>query len=142
MMHRRSPPLETGTPDGDFVFARRVFAAAAIWGAIVLTPLYFLEARMAGGPPGAALPQFYYGFVGTALSAQIMFAIIAYAPRRHRPLMLAGVAEKLGFGVPGWLLWATGRVGMDVALVGSVDLAWGVLFVIAFRRLSPAPPVS
>lgn len=135
------PPSASPAPHGGRTAraeraARWTFAAAAIYGFAVLTPLYFTEQTLAGGPEGLALPQFYYGFIGTALTAQMMFALIARDPLRYRPLMLAGVAEKLGFGLPGWILWKAGRVGLEVALIGSVDLVWGTLFLVAFARLA------
>ena len=80
--------------------ARWIFRIAAIYGLIALTPLYFLEARVAAPAPLLAHPEHFYGFIGTALAAQVMFLVIASDPARYRPLMLAGVLEKLAFGVP------------------------------------------
>ena len=70
--------------------ARWIFRIAAIYGLIALTPLYFLEAKVAAPAPLLAHPEHFYGFIGTALAAQVMFLVIASDPVRYRPLMLAG----------------------------------------------------
>ena len=114
--------------------ARWIFRIAAIYGIVVLAPMYLLEARVAA--PAALLPhpEHYYGFIGTALAAQVMFLVIATDPARYRPLMIAGVLEKLAFGAPVWLLWTQGRVAAPVVAFGTVDLVWAVLFGVAWRR--------
>jgi hypothetical protein len=50
-------------------FAKIVFACAAVWGFLALTPLYFLFAMIGRqDPPAITHPDFYYGFVGVALA--------------------------------------------------------------------------
>ena len=114
--------------------ARWIFRIAAIYGIVVLAPMYFLEAKVAA--PAAVLPhaENFYGFIGTALAAQVMFLIIASDPVRYRPLMLAGVLEKLAFGVPAWVLWAQGRVAASVVAFGTLDLVLGALLLWAWTR--------
>ncbi|HEX6124524.1 MAG TPA: hypothetical protein VFZ23_04055, partial [Pyrinomonadaceae bacterium] len=69
-------------------FARYTFAAAGTIGILVLVPLYFmLEQTGVDNPPPVTHPEFYYGFIGVALSFQIVFLIIATDPIRYRPLM-------------------------------------------------------
>jgi len=116
-------------------FARRVFFASGVYGILVLTPLYFLESRLNEQlPPPITHPEYYYGFIGTALIWQFVFLLIANHPIKYRPLMLLAVLEKVvyGFAVP--ILVATGRTSF-VALVGSsIDLVWLVLFAIAYGK--------
>ena len=105
----------------------RWFKGAAIYGAIALT-----ASLLAPALPGAGrLPQL--AFTLTALAFQIVFWIIGTAPVRHRALMLAGVAEKLAFGVPALWLTAQGAADPAAALFGTVDLILGAGFLLAWR---------
>lgn len=102
------------------------FRGAALFGVVALVPTYFIAP-----PPGAALAQ--YGFAGVALAFQIVFWIIAGDPVRFRPMMLASVAEKASFVLPGALLAARGAVPPAVLVAGAIDLLLGVGFLIAWR---------
>ncbi len=102
------------------------FRAAAIYGLLALLPQYLLPQ-----PAGAELVA--YGFIGTASAFQIVFWIIAGDPVRYRALMLAGVAEKLAFGVPAFVLYATGAAPLAVVLFGGLDLLLGLGFLLAWR---------
>ena len=120
--------------------ARWIFRVAAIYGIVVLAPLYFLEAQVAAPARLLPHPEYFYGFIGTALAAQVMFLIIATDPARYRPLMLAGVAEKVPFGVAVWVLWAQGRVPASTVGFGTADLVLAALFGLAWwRTRSPSP---
>ena len=99
---------------------------------------YFLEKQIGAATVPIAYPEYFYGFVGTALSAQILFLIISMDPARFRPAMVACVIEKLAFGIPVWKLWSMSRVGTDVVSFGSVDLVWAALFRIVYFRLGRA----
>ena len=120
-------------------FARRVFQIAAIYGLLVLVPQYFSRAR-----PGATsrrrsrIPRYLYGFIGIAVAWQLAFLVIARDPVRYRPLMPVAVVEKLAFGVPAIVLYATGRLSGQMLGAGLIDLSLGVLFVIAFIRTGTA----
>jgi hypothetical protein len=48
--------------------------------------------------------------------------------------MLAGVIEKLPCGVTVPLLWLQGRVTAPLLIFAGIDIAWGVLFTIAWMR--------
>lgn len=115
-------------------FAQRVFRYAGIYGLIVLLPQYLIEL---GIGPSISLPiqrpEHFYGFIGLAVAWQIVFLVIASDVRRFRPLMVPAILEKLVFGIPVVLLFAKGRVGIDVLVFGSIDLLLAVLFVLAFR---------
>jgi hypothetical protein len=81
-------------------FARIVFRIAAIWGVLVLTPLYFMFNLIGrNDPPPITHPAFFYGFIGAALAWQIAFFIIATDPVRYRPLMIPSVFEKFSYGI-------------------------------------------
>jgi hypothetical protein len=120
-------------------FAARVFLGAGIYGILVLAPQYLVETGL--GPALAApitRPEQFYGFIGVALVWQFVLLLIARDVRRFRPLMLVGVLEKVSFGVPVLLLYARGRVGVDVLVFGCIDLLLGALFVLAYRATPTA----
>ena len=95
------------------------FRGAAIYGAVALL------ASLAA--PGAiVLPQL--AFTLTALAFQLVFWMVGGDPVRYRPLMLAGIAEKLAFGVPALLLAA----GSTTAIFGAIDVALGAGFLVAW----------
>ncbi len=109
-------------------FPSRMFRWAAIYGVIVLVPLYFTPL-----PPMGA--EVFLGFVGLALVFQAVFWMIGSDPAKYRPLMSIAVAEKLVFGVPCLSLWASGYpVNPPVALFACIDLALGLGFFIAWQR--------
>jgi hypothetical protein len=106
------------------------FRGAAVFGVVALLPGYVVTPA-----PAAALT--HYGFTGTALAFQIVFWIIAGDPVRYRALMLAGVAEKLGFVLPAALLAARGAIPALVLAPAAVDFLLGVGFLVAWR-VTPA----
>ena len=116
-------------------FAKIVFWIAGIWGALVLTPLYFIFDLIGrNDPPPITHPGFYYGFVGVALAWQIAFLIIATNPVRFRPLMIACMAEKFSYAMSLTVLYLQHRLHpSDLAFAGA-DLLFGVLFVVAFLK--------
>jgi hypothetical protein len=116
-------------------FARTVYTIAAVYGFIVLFPLYFLIDRMGEmAPPAVTHPEEYYGFVGVALVWQLVFVVIAADPIRYRPLMPITVLEKLVYIVPVVILYWLGRVGTAVLLPSLGDPIFSVLFIAAYRR--------
>ncbi len=117
-------------------FARRTFLVAAVFGFLALLPQYLLETPLGAAMPGLPLthPEHFYGFVGVALAWQVLFVIIARDPVRLRPAMLPAALEKVAFGVPALVLFATGRTDALVALGGTVDLLLAAAFVVAHRR--------
>jgi hypothetical protein len=116
-------------------FERRVFTIAWAWGVVSLVPLYFLEGRIGvASPPPITHPEYFYGFIGCALAWQLVYWLIARDPARLRPLMLAGVAEKLSFGVPTLVLFAIGRVSAGNLLFAGIDVTLGALFLVAYLQ--------
>jgi hypothetical protein len=119
-------------------FAKIVFWIAAIWGVLVLTPLYFMFDLIGrNDPPPITHPGFFYGFVGAGLAWQIQFFVIAQDPVRYRPLMVPSVLEKVSYVAPVVVLVLQGRMHpSDLVFVGS-DLLLGVLFVLAYLKTRP-----
>ena len=106
------------------MFARIVFAVAALIGLGALIPLYQAEG-----------PQAYYALVGTVAAWPVLFLLIAWQPRRLRLAMIPAILQKL--------FWVSTFVGLylreqvnGVELAGSIWLhgVLGVLFAVAFYR--------
>ncbi|MFN5819913.1 MAG: hypothetical protein ACK44Y_05705 [Novosphingobium sp.] len=112
----------------DLVFPRRMFRWAAIYGVMVLAPLYFT-------PLTPVMAETFLGFVGLALVFQAVFWIIGGDPVKYRALMLPAVAEKLVFGLPALALFAQGYpVPPPVAVFAAIDVALGLGFWLAWRQ--------
>ena len=115
--------------------AHFLFRGAAIYGLIVLLPLYFLERQVAAPAAALAHPEYYYGFIGAAAAWQLVYWTIASDPVRYRPLMALGVIAKVGFWIPTFLLWLNGRTPTSTFALVNVDLLLGIAFFVAWRRL-------
>ena len=110
-------------------FPSRMFRWAAIYGVIVLTPLYLV-------PAWPLHWETFLGFVGVALVFQGLFWTIGGDPVKYRALMPFAVLEKLVFGVPCLILWAKGYpVDKPIAAFAGIDLLLGLGFFIAWRAL-------
>jgi hypothetical protein len=124
-------------------FSRWVFFAAGVYGLIVLTPQFFLEGRLGQDyPPPVTHPEFYYGFLGVALSWQLLFLVIASDPDRFRPAMLPAVLEKMSFAVTVGVLYLLQRTSAFLLGFAAVDATWGLLFTICYLRMryeGPSP---
>ena len=97
--------------------------------------MYFLEARISEDhPPAITHPEFFYGFVGVTLAWQIAFLIIGQDPVRHRPLMLAGVVEKVTFFIAAWWLFAKDRIEPMIVGFATFDMVLGILFFMSWLR--------
>ena len=115
--------------------AHFLFRGAAIYGLIVLLPLYFLERQVAAPAAALAHPEYYYGFIGAAAAWQLVYWTIGGDPVRYRPLMALGVIAKVGFWIPTFLLWLNGRTPTSTFALVNVDLLLGIAFFVAWRRL-------
>jgi hypothetical protein len=115
--------------------ARWLFRGAAIYGLVILLPLYFLEQQVAA--PAALLdhPIYYYGFVGAAAAWQLVYWTIGSDPVRYRAFMPLSVIAKLGFWIPSLILWLNGRAPTSTFVVTNVDLILGIAFSFAWRTL-------
>lgn len=115
---------------------RLLFRVAAIYGFVVLVPYLFMETRVGlDFPPPITHPEFFYGFAGVALAWQVAFLLIASDPVRFRPIIIAGILEKLAWSTTSVALVALGRGHPLLLLGGGIDLAFAVAFAIAFHSL-------
>ena len=113
-------------------FAKITFRVAAIWGVLVITPLYFMfDLISRNDPPPITHPGFFYGFVGLALAWQIAFFFIASDPVRYRPLMIPSMFEKFSFVAAVVILVLQARMHTSDLLFAGTDFLLGVLFVVA-----------
>ena len=116
-------------------FARITFRLAAIWGVLVITPLYFMFDLIGRqDPPPITHPAFFYGFVGLALVWQIAFFFIASDPVRYRLMMIPSMFEKFSFVVTVVVLVLQARTRSSDLLFAGTDFLLGVLFVIAYLK--------
>ena len=116
-------------------FAKIVFWVAALWGVLVLTPLYFIFDLIGRqDPPPITHPAFYYGFVSLGLAFQIVFIVIARDPVRLRPMMIPSVVEKFGGGGTFVVLYLQHGLRSGDLAMGCVDLLFGALFLAAFLK--------
>ncbi len=116
-------------------FAKVVFWVAAVWGFLVLTPLFFMFNRIGvQDPPPITHPGFYYGFVTVGLAWQVAFVVIARDPVRMRPIMLAAVVEKFGYAIAAIALYAQARMKAPDLAFGCIDGLFGVLFAVAYAK--------
>jgi hypothetical protein len=114
-------------------FPSRMFRWAAIYGVVVLAPLYLTPL-----PP--TLGETLLGFIGLALVFQGVFWVIGGDPVKYRALMPLAVAEKLVFGVPALALYAQGYpVPPPVAVFAGIDLLLGLGFFLAWRKTPTIP---
>ena len=114
--------------------ARLTFGLAGIYGLIVLTPFFFLEARIAAATPGGLTHvEYYYGFLGAAGVMQLVYLMFARVPVRLRPLMPLCALAKLAFFVPVMILWAQGRTPAAVLEFASIDALLAAAFIHAWR---------
>jgi hypothetical protein len=121
-------------------FARWLFAICGLYGIVALAPLYFMETKLGQDyPPPINHPEFFYGNIGVALAWQVAFLVMCVDPGRFRPIMLVGVLEKLGYGVPAVILYLQGRSPALVLCTGLVDLLMAVLFLAAYQQTAGQP---
>ena len=116
-------------------FAKIVFRVAAIWGVLIITPLYFMFALIGrNDPPPITHAGFFYGFVGVALAWQIAFFFIAGDPVRYRPLMIPSMFEKFSYSAAVVILVLQARMRSSDLIFAGTDLLIGVLFVVAYFK--------
>ncbi len=117
------------------LFAKRVFAIAGLSGLAFLIPLYFLEERIGADlPPAITHPEYYYGLIGLAVAWQVLFLFIAREPSRYRTMMIPAMLAKLSIGITGIVLVFQDRAAVLMIGPALLDLAFVVLFFLAFRR--------
>src|SRR6185295_8231906 len=124
-------------------FAKIVFRIAGIYGFIVLLPQYFLEDKTGRDfPPPITHPEFYYGFIGLALTWQLLFLLLSTDPVRYRLMMIPAMFEKVVFVIPVLILYYQHRVSQIILGLSLVDLILGALFILAYVKTATANEVS
>jgi hypothetical protein len=119
-------------------FAKITFWVAAIWGILILSPLYFIFDMIGrNDPPPITHPAFYYGFVGLGLSWQFAFIVIARDPVRFRLMMLPSILEKFLYFIAFTALYLQHRVHPSDFVFACIDLIFGLLFIVAFLKTAP-----
>src|ERR1700747_1069472 len=104
-------------------FARIVFWIAAIWGFLIITPLYFMFNLIGRqDPPPITHPAFFYGFVGLALAWQVAFFFISSDPVRYRPLMIRSMFEKFSYAAAVIILVSQARTRPSDLVFAGTDL--------------------
>jgi hypothetical protein len=118
-----------------------LFRGAAIYGLVLLLPLYFLETTVAAPASRLIAPEFFYGFVGAAGSFQLIYWMMGGDPMRYRPLMPVAVVAKLSFWIPVTILWAMGRTTTSTFVITCGDLILAIAFFAAWRSLRAASAI-
>ncbi len=108
-------------------FPSRMFRWAAIYGVIVLTPLYLVPLPRVGA-------ETFLGFIGLALVFQGVFWTIGGDPVKFRTLMPYAIAEKFVFALPAITLFFIGVTPPTIALFAAIDVMLGIGFMIAWQR--------
>jgi len=116
-------------------FTKIVFWIAAIYGFILLIPMYFLMSAIGEkAPPAISHPEFYYGFVSVTLLWQCIFVLIALDPLRYRQIIPIAVLEKFAYTVPVLILYLMGMVQRNVLGTAFADPIFAILFTVAYFR--------
>lgn len=111
--------------------ARWIYLIAGVYGILVLAPGLVM-------PPQGA-PEFYYGFIGSALAWQFAFFMVARNPVGFRALMPVCMLEKLAFFATCLWLRLTGQMDASPIFIGAmIDGVWLMLFVWAWLATSNA----
>lgn len=116
-------------------FAKIVFLIAGIYGLLVTFPLYFMEAKVSADyPPALNHPEYYYSFVGVTVVWQILFLFISRDPLRFRPVMIFCSLEKTPLVPTFLILFPRGLFPQVWIPLMVIDLAFGILFFISYRK--------
>ena len=116
-------------------FARWVFIIAGIYGIIIITPMFFSEAKIGMDfPPAVTHPEYYYGFGCVTLACQILFLLIAINPVKYRMIIIAAVLEKIPAGIAMIILFLQNRISSLMLSGGIIDIILGILFIVAFFK--------
>ena len=115
--------------------AKYIFIIAAVYGLIVLLPMYFSESRFnADFPPAITHPEYFYGFIGVGVAWQILFLLIAINPLRYKLMMIPAMLEKFSFGVAIIILFSQQRAQIMILSSAIIDMLFGMLFIFAFFK--------
>jgi hypothetical protein len=116
-------------------FSKIVFLIGGIYGLLVVTPQYFMEAWTGKTfPPPVNHPEYYYGFVGAVVVWHVLFLVISRDPARYRAMMPVAALEKLAFGAPILVLYVQGRAAFALVSAAVIDLILGALFLLSYWK--------
>ena len=122
-------------------FSRYVFWTAAAYGVLVIFPLFFSEQKLAiDYPPPMNHPEYYYSFAGVTLVWQFLFMFIAMDPVRYRRIMIPCMVEKLSLFPTFAILWSRGSFPILWVPLLVIDLGFGVLFFLSYRKVGVEAP--
>lgn len=117
------------------IFTRIVFCIAAIYGFILLIPMYFLMNSIdQKAPPAIGHPEFYYGFVGVTLPWQCVCVLIAVDPWRFQAVIPIAVLEKVIYSAPVVILYLMDKVQLTILGTALVDPIFAILFISEYLR--------
>jgi hypothetical protein len=118
------------------MLVRRLFLFAAIYGLVIIVPMFFLEPCIDQiDPPAIVHPEFYYGFLGAAAAWQWMYYIVSRDPARYRAMIPPAIFAKMSFVVAVVALFALERASVTVLAAVAGDLVFAVLFAYAYVLL-------
>jgi hypothetical protein len=116
-------------------FARAVFLVAGSYGFLILSPIYFMEARIGREtPPAITHPEYFYGFLGAGIAWQVLFLVLSSDPVKYRAMILPSALEKVSYGIALLVLFLQHRLPVSVLAIGSVDWIFAFLFVAAYIK--------
>ncbi|HEY3947581.1 hypothetical protein [Phenylobacterium sp.] len=119
-------------------FAQWTYRLAAAWGVLVLAPLLFLRRQIEAQTTPFTHPEYFYGFLAVALVFQLVFFLVSRDPVRLRPLMPITALEKWSWGAVAWIAFAKAQTQPAVVFFATVDMALGLLFLVAWARTPKA----
>src|SRR5581483_6950965 len=128
--------------DGGFRCDSRkiVYLVAGIYGVVIITPMFFMEAKIGRDlPPAINHPEYFCGFLGVTLAWQLVFPVLAKNPLRYRPVMIPAIVEKVSYGTVLLALHFQHRLPAKVLQIGWLDWLFAVLFFTAYVATRPDP---
>jgi hypothetical protein len=118
-------------------FSKIVFWIAAIYGFVLLIPMYFLMNTIGRkAPPSISHPEFYYGFVGVTLLWQCIFVLIALDPLRFKAVIPIAVLEKVSYTLPVVILYLMDKVRPNILVTALADPIFAILFITVYFHMS------
>ena len=93
-------------------------------------------------PGGLNHPEYYYGFLGSALVMQLVYLATGRDPVRFRPLMPIAALAKAAFFATILILWLQERVPAPALEFASVDALLAFAFLHAWRVTPAREPGS
>lgn len=118
-------------------FTKIAFWITAIYGFVLLIPMYFLMNTIGQkAAPSISHPEFYFGFVGVTLLWQCIFVLIALDPLRFQAIIPIAVLEKVAYTVPVLILYLMDKVQLNIPGTALADPIFAILFITAYFRVS------